>query len=101
LRRWGILIPTLKDLGNDVTATNLNGFYIKDASGSNTSYYQRFKWKMTIPSTTDLTANANDATYVTNSIMYVVNYIGPEDLYWPIPQTEIGLDYLIIQNPGY
>lgn len=100
LRRWGILIPMVKDLANDLNATNLNGFYIKNADGTNTSYFQKFKWKMTVPVTGD-PANANDVIYINNDVMYPVTNIGIKDLYWPIPLRELNLNYKLTQNPGY
>jgi SusD family. len=99
LRRWGILIPTIKDLANDLTATNLTGFYIKNADGTNSSYFNKFKWNMIIPATTEL--SANDVVYVNNDVMYPVTNIGTKDLYWPIPLRELNLNYKLTQNAGY
>ncbi|WP_243348121.1 RagB/SusD family nutrient uptake outer membrane protein [Parabacteroides sp. FAFU027] len=99
LRRWGILIPMVKDLANDLNATNLTGFYIKNADGSNSSYFQKFKWKMIIPGTAEL--SANDVIYINSDVMYPVTNIGTKDLYWPIPLRELNLNYKLTQNPGY
>ena len=99
LRRWGILIPTVQDLANDVTATNLNGFYIKNPDGSNSIYYQPFQWIMRIPASSEL--STTDVTYVAQSASYPAQNISAKDWYWPIPQREINLNYLLTQNPGY
>ncbi|MDR3652193.1 MAG: RagB/SusD family nutrient uptake outer membrane protein [Paludibacter sp.] len=100
LRRWGILIPTVLDMANDVTATNMNGFYIKNSDGSNSSYYESFKWPMHIPNTVEL-PTLGDVPYVNQSVNFPAQNIGAKDWYWPIPQREIGLNYLLTQNPGY
>ena len=76
LRRWGILVPTIRSLGADINGTNL-------------TYPQ-------IPPILKELAAGSDAYPLAP-----VNNISAKDMYWPIPQYELSLDPLLTQNPGY
>lgn len=100
LRRWGILIPTIKDLANDISATGSSsdvtnpGFYIMNPDNSKSSYFQSFRKPIRLY--TNEIGSGSDAVPLAS-----VNGIGAKDIYWPIPSSEIALDYLLNQNPGY
>ena len=76
LRRWGILIPTIKGLAADI-------------NGQNTTY-------PLIPSIVTEMGTGTDATPLAP-----VQDISTKDWYWPIPQNDISLNSLLTQNPGY
>lgn len=76
LKRWGILIPTIRSLAADI-------------NGTNSTYPQ-------IPSIiTELGANSDDVP------LQPIHNISNKDWFWPIPQTELSLNTLLTQNPGY
>ena len=80
LRRWGILIPTIKSLAADI-------------NGTNSTYPQ-------IPSMQSEMATGSNAN-PQNVPLAPVQGIGAKDWYWPIPQYDLSLNPLLTQNPGY
>ncbi len=101
LRRWGVLISTVQDLKNDLNGTyktTFNQVVNQDPTAAVPSFVN-----ISQPFIRTLRAYANEIT-TSGAIdvpMTPVNNIGAKDLYWPIPATEIALDYMLTQNSGY
>lgn len=101
LRRWGVLIPTVQDLKNDLNGTyttSFNQIVNQDPTALGASLTM-----IAQPFIRPLRAYANEITTsgAVDVPMTPVNNIETKDLYWPIPATEIAIDNLLTQNPGY
>lgn len=76
LKRWGILVPTIKSLDLDVM-------------GTNPKYPGIYSWEFEMGAT---------STPIPSSY---INSISSKDMFFPIPQRDLFLNLLLTQNPGY